>query len=163
MLSATRSIGWLTENLDYPMFVVTAAAGGRRDGCLVGFTTQCSIEPMRYLVCLSRQNHTTDIAAHASHLGVHLLTEGTEGLAALFGAECGAETDKLARCEWSAGHDGTPLLAACPDRFVGKVIHRHDLGDHVGYVLELTETSSGAPAPPLGFQDLRHLEPGHPE
>ncbi len=35
----------LTAAMDYPMFVVTAAAAGEQSGCLVGFATQCSIDP----------------------------------------------------------------------------------------------------------------------
>ena len=48
--------------LDYPVFVVTAASGDERDGCLVGFSTQTSIDPPRLLVCLSKANRTTRIA-----------------------------------------------------------------------------------------------------
>jgi flavin reductase (DIM6/NTAB) family NADH-FMN oxidoreductase RutF len=32
----------IVGELDYPMHVVTAAEGDERDGCLVGFLTQCS-------------------------------------------------------------------------------------------------------------------------
>ena len=35
----------LVNRLDYPMLVVTAEADGERAGCLVGFATQCSIQP----------------------------------------------------------------------------------------------------------------------
>ena len=33
--------------LDYPMIVVTVASGAERAGCLVGFSTKCSIDPAR--------------------------------------------------------------------------------------------------------------------
>jgi flavin reductase (DIM6/NTAB) family NADH-FMN oxidoreductase RutF len=33
----------IVATLDYPMFIVTTAAEGRRAGCLVGFGTQTSI------------------------------------------------------------------------------------------------------------------------
>ena len=61
------------NHLEYPMYVVTAAAGGDRDGCLVGFATQCSIHPPRFLVCLSVKNRTLRIAKAASVLAVHLV------------------------------------------------------------------------------------------
>lgn len=35
--------------LDYPMLIVTTRSGGELDGCLVGFSTQCSIDPARFL------------------------------------------------------------------------------------------------------------------
>ena len=40
-------------SLDPPMAVVTAASGGERAGCLVGFHAQCSIDPPRFLVDVS--------------------------------------------------------------------------------------------------------------
>ena len=47
---STEEFGSFVSGLDYPMFVVTAAADGRRAGCLVGFTSQVSIDPPRLLV-----------------------------------------------------------------------------------------------------------------
>lgn len=161
-MTATEDFAALTDELDFAMFIVTAAVGDRRAGCLVGFTTQCSMDPLRYLVCLSRQNHTTAIAAEAGVLAVHVVTAGTRGLAELFGANCGADVDKFARCEWTAGPEGVPLLTACPDRFIGRIRSREGLGDHVGFVLDVVEVSSGAPGEPMTFQQLRDLQPGHP-
>ena len=40
----------LVGGLDYPMFIATARSErGERAGCLVGFATQCSIDPSRFL------------------------------------------------------------------------------------------------------------------
>ncbi|PRC50445.1 oxidoreductase, partial [Mycobacterium sp. ITM-2017-0098] len=63
----------LVALLDYPMFVVTTVADGHPSGCLVGFTSQTSINPPRFLVGLSRKNHTFTVAQEAEHLAVHLL------------------------------------------------------------------------------------------
>jgi flavin reductase (DIM6/NTAB) family NADH-FMN oxidoreductase RutF len=160
-MSATDDFAALTDELDFAMFIVTAAAGAKRAGCLVGFTTQCSMDPLRYLVCLSRRNHTTAVAREASVLGVHVVTAGARGLAELFGANCGAEVDKFERCEWTPGIEGVPLLTGCPDRFVGRIRSTEDFGDHIGYLLDVVEVSSGAPGQPVTFQELRDLEPGH--
>src|SRR4051794_7928471 len=65
----------LVSQLDYPMFIVTAAARGERAGCLVGFATQCSINPPRFLLCLSDKNRTYRVAQHAQILVVHLVPE----------------------------------------------------------------------------------------
>jgi flavin reductase (DIM6/NTAB) family NADH-FMN oxidoreductase RutF len=59
--------------LDYPMFVVTTRAGDQLGGCLVGFTSQVSIRASRFLVGLSKRNHTYRVARRATHLAVHLL------------------------------------------------------------------------------------------
>ena len=57
----------LMASLDPPMVVVTAAAGGERAGCLVGFHSQSSIEPARCCVWLSKANHTYRVALLAAH------------------------------------------------------------------------------------------------
>lgn len=150
---------------DYPMFVVTAvdAGTGTRAGCLVGFATQTSIDPFRFLVCLSRRNRTFRVAEAAAVLAVHVL--GRDGdqqrLAALFGARTGDEIDKFARCSWRPGPGGVPLLTGARRHLVGRVLERVDLGDHVGFLLEPTEVSAAAESAPLTFRSLPALEPGH--
>ena len=64
-MSEPQAFHQLVSRLDYPMAIVTAADGEERSGCLVGFHTQCSIEPARFLICISRRNHTYSIAANS--------------------------------------------------------------------------------------------------
>jgi flavin reductase (DIM6/NTAB) family NADH-FMN oxidoreductase RutF len=71
----------LVSELDYPMFIVTVAAAGERAGCLVGFATQCSIDPPRFLVCLSDKNRTYRVAQAADAMVVHLVPRAAEELA----------------------------------------------------------------------------------
>ncbi len=63
----------LVSLLDYPMFVVTTRVGDESAGCLVGFTSQVSIRPPRFMVGLSKRNHTYRVAEGAKHLAVHLV------------------------------------------------------------------------------------------
>jgi len=148
--------------VEYPMYVVTAAADGERDGCLVGFATQCSIHPPRFLVCLSVKNRTFRIAERAPVLAVHLVGADQHDLAELFGGETADEIDKLARWPWREGPSGVPVLEAVDNVFVGRVIARVDLGDHVGHVLEPIAARHGAETDSLGFQEARDIEAGHP-
>jgi flavin reductase (DIM6/NTAB) family NADH-FMN oxidoreductase RutF len=122
--------------LDYPMMIVTAAADGERSGCLVGFSTQCSIDPQRFLVCLSKTNHTFRVAQRARYLAVHALAADQCDLASLFGEETEDRVDKFARVRWHPGPDGVPVLDDSPRWFVGEVVSTVDFGDHVGFVLE---------------------------
>jgi flavin reductase (DIM6/NTAB) family NADH-FMN oxidoreductase RutF len=152
----------IAGELDYPMFIVTAAAGGQRDGCLVGFATQCSIDPPRFLVCLSDKNRTYRIAEDSGTLVVHVVPEGAADLVDLFGGETGDEVDKLARVEWSEGPDGVPVLACCPNWFAGSVLQRVRLGDHVGFLLEPVEGGHGDPGErAFPFSRAKAIQPGH--
>ena len=161
-MNLTETLGALTAALDYPMYVVTTAAGGNRAGCLVGFTTQCSIDPVRFLVCLSRRNHTCRVASQADLLAVHVLDREQQALAELFGTETGDDIDKLARCAWTEGPSETPLLDDCPNRFLGRIVDRFDTGDHLAFLLDVVDAWSADPGPLLTFQSVRDLEPGHP-
>ena len=93
----------LVGDLDYPMFIVTACADGERSGCLIGFATQASIDPSRFLVCLSHRNRTYRVAQGAELLGVHFVPEEQAELAELFGGETGDEVDKFERVRVGAG------------------------------------------------------------
>ena len=148
--------------LEYPMYVVTAAAQGERDGCLVGFATQCSIHPPRFIVCLSVKNRTFRIAKTAAVLAVHLVGADQHDLAELFGGETADEVDKLARWPWREGPEGVPILDGVGNVFVGRVLARVDLGDHVGHLLEPVAAQQEGDAEPLGFQEARDIEAGHP-
>lgn len=160
-MTATETFDDLVGRLDYPMLIVTAADGGRRSGCLVGFSTQCSLEPPRYLVCISQANHTAAIAQRSEHLAVHVLDRADHDLALLFGEQTGDEVDKFAQCAWTERR-GVPVLDGPAAWFVGRVLDRVPLGDHVGHVLEPVEARFGGELDLLTFQQVKDMEPGHP-
>jgi flavin reductase (DIM6/NTAB) family NADH-FMN oxidoreductase RutF len=151
----------LVGELDYPMFIVTTRGEGKRAGCLVGFATQCSIDPLRFLVCLSEKNRTCRIAREAEALAVHFVPASAQRLAELFGSETGEDVDKFARCDWHESRDGLPILSECDNWFVGKILARRDLGDHVGFLLEPIEANNGTPLDEFTFHRARRMEPGH--
>lgn len=152
----------LAGMLDYSMFIVTAAAGETRAGCLVGFAAQCSISPPRFMVWLSKNNHTFTVAERTGTLGVHLVSQQEMALVRLFGSGTGFERDKLAGCGWRPGPDGVPFLDDAPAVFAGEVLERHDTGDHVGYLLRPRAVRvRRAAVPRVMFQDVRDLPPGN--
>ena len=157
-----RDFERLVARLDYPMFVVTARseADGERSGCLVGFATQCSIDPARFAVWVSDKNHTFGVAVDSSHLAVHALSAEQRGLAELFGGETGDDVDKFSRCDWHDGPEGAPVLDGVAGWFVGRVLDRLDTGDHLGFLLEPV-AAEVSDVPNLTFQDVKRLDPGH--
>ena len=151
----------LVGDLDYPMMIMTTAVEGEKAGCLVGFATQCSIDPPRFIVCLSKRNRTYRVARAAETLAVHLPPEEAGDLVELFGGRTGDETDKLRRCQWRPGPGGAPILERCPNWFAGRVLDRSDAGDHVAFLLEPVEASRGGPVRPFPFSRAKRIEPGH--
>jgi flavin reductase (DIM6/NTAB) family NADH-FMN oxidoreductase RutF len=148
-------------NLEYPMFIVTARAGEERLGCLVGFATQASIDPARFVVGLSRANRTHRLGSDSAALAVHCVPADAADLAELFGGETGDEVDKFARCAWHDGAEGLPILDRCRRWFVGRVVDRLDAGDHELFLLDPVAASDG-PEDDFTFHRAKRIEPGHP-
>ncbi|HWD75631.1 MAG TPA: flavin reductase family protein [Solirubrobacteraceae bacterium] len=161
MTSPQQTFTQLTGELDYFMLVVTTVGRGRRAGCLVGFSTQCSIDPPRFLVCLSDKNHTTRVAADAEALAVHFLPDTADDLAELFGSQTGDTVDKFARCRWHTGPAGLPILDACGRWFAGRILERRRLGDHIGFLLEPFAAERRDDEGTFAFHRAKRLEPGH--
>ena len=146
--SATSDGTEVFQLLDGPMFVVTTEDAG----CLVGFTTQCSIRPPRFLACISKVNHTHDAALHADQLTVHALDVDDRHLAEGFGELTGDAVDKLALVD----------LEGAAAWFDARVVDRLDLGDHTGFLLEPIAGAVRRWGGQLGYQAVKDLDPGHP-
>ena len=153
------------EHLDSALLVVTTAADDERAGCIVGFHSQCSIDPPRYGVWISKANHTYRVALFATHLAVHLDEPDAHALLELFGGTTGDHTEKFALVDWAPGPGGVPLLSQCPERVV---IERTDVvdvgGDHVCFVGTpvRAEVDADAARTPMRLSDAADVEPGHP-
>ncbi len=159
----------LVSSVDPPMYVVTARAeDGEPVGCLVGFATQCSIEPPRFLVCISKANHTYRPAMAASHLVVHVLRAGDGAIAERFGGTtaddlAGGGREKFEGLGTSDGPGGAPVIDDL-DHFAGRVVERVDCGDHVAVVLDPSGGSAEhAAEPQYGLRAASEIEPGHPD
>lgn len=167
MATPTRkTLDAIVSAFDAPMIVVTTEVDGVRDGCLVGFHAQTSIEPFRYTVWLSKANATTRLAKRASHLVIHVLERDHHHLAERFGADTLDDgVDKFAGVPTVRSPAGVPRLREVPSWFEGLVVARHHRdGDHVAHVLEPTASCRSAPTT-MPVLRLRHIRfgAGHPE
>jgi flavin reductase (DIM6/NTAB) family NADH-FMN oxidoreductase RutF len=152
----------LMTGIDPPMSVVTTAARHEHAGCLVGFQAQCSIDPHRYAVWLSKANHTCRVALHAEHLAVHLLGLDDLDIAELFGTVSGDDVDKFTRCSWRPGPTGVPLLERVPDRVVLARQTTLDEGsDHLCFIGEVVDATTSGRFSPLRLSAVEHLHAGH--
>jgi flavin reductase (DIM6/NTAB) family NADH-FMN oxidoreductase RutF len=151
----------IAARLEYPIYIVTTVAADERAGCLIGFATQCSIHPPRFLACLSVKNRTFRAARHAEHLAVHFVPSHATALAELFGGETGDEVDKFERVSWHEGPQGLPILDECENWFAGRVLERLDLGDHGGFLLEPVAAEHGSEGRSFTFHRARRIDPGH--
>jgi flavin reductase (DIM6/NTAB) family NADH-FMN oxidoreductase RutF len=151
----------LVADLDPAMLIVTVADGEEREGCLVGFGTACSVDPQRYIVCLSKRNRTYGVAVRTGAMAVHPVAADAGDLAELFGGETGDEVDKFARADWREGPLGLPILERCESWFAGRTLDSLDAGDHVVFLLEPVAVQRGPVREFLRLREATRIEPGH--
>jgi flavin reductase (DIM6/NTAB) family NADH-FMN oxidoreductase RutF len=149
---------------DGSMVVVAASDGDEVDACLVGFHCQCSIEPLRYAIWLSKANRTYRLAQRSDSLSVHWLPAHAIDLAAAVGTVT-LDTDarKMDRVPWRRDASGLVRIDGAIGGFGGRIEHRHDDGDHECFVVVPTVVWSGSDERPpvLRFAGVRHLDAGH--
>ena len=153
----------ITDRSRHPMVVATVmSVDGEAAGCLVGFHTRCSIDPPRYMVCLSSENRTFEVASEAPAMAVHHLDAEDGAIARRFGEDTGDEVDKFAGIGWSTGPHGVPVLDGVASWWVGRIVERIHLGDHTGFVLEPVAGRVGPDRAPFTSDRAADFEPGHP-
>jgi flavin reductase (DIM6/NTAB) family NADH-FMN oxidoreductase RutF len=157
----TSSFARWVQTADGAMIGVTVSDGQQRDGCLVGFHSQCSIDPPRYAVWLSKRNRTYRLARRATLLGVHLLADDQRPLAESLGSVTADEDPgKLDGVRTRRHPSGAVLLAECPAWFVGEIVAHLSGGDHRGFVLEPIAAGRGV-VQPLRLCDVIDISGGH--
>ena len=156
------SIDAIAELADYPLYVVTTSVSDRVSGCLAGFVTQCSIRPLRFIVCVSKANVTYGIAERSKSLALHLLGSDQGDVASLFGEVSGHEAEKFAKVEWSRGVTGAPVLADCAAWVEGSIINRMSSGDHEAFLMSVTDGGVGNHTGRFMLHDAGDFEAGQP-
>ncbi len=152
-----------SSRTDYPLMVATVSSEtGEKSGCIVGFVTQCSILPPRFLVCISKLNHTFAVAERSAGMALHLLGRDQDETASLFAEQTGDAVDKFAHCRWREGTSGAPVLESCAAWVEGRVLKRFTVGDHEAFLLSPTAGGAGTEDGLFTYKSSPQLEPGHP-
>ncbi|WP_175407451.1 flavin reductase family protein [Streptomyces sp. TRM64462] len=135
--------------------VITAPGDPATGGRPVGFTatslTSVSAEPPLVSFGIGTSSSSWPAVSAAGHIGIHILGEHQEDLAATF-ARSGA--DRFAPpTRWRTGPEGVPLLGGVLAWLVGRVVARVPAGDHR---LVIAEIVAGDPAAGEGRPLLYH-------
>ncbi|HEY2214020.1 MAG TPA: flavin reductase family protein [Acidimicrobiales bacterium] len=147
---------------DMPLYVVTVGDDEGMSGCVAGFVTQSSIKPLRYLVCISEQNHTYGVAARSRGMAIHLLGRQQRDMASLFGEETTDQVDKFRSVGWAKGVTGAPILEQCVAWVEGPILAHFEAGDHDAFLIEAAVGGSGGCDGQLMQGDVSDFTAGHP-
>jgi flavin reductase (DIM6/NTAB) family NADH-FMN oxidoreductase RutF len=169
-MTAPTDLGTSASTLDPAVFrsvfrrhaagvAVITASGARPAGFTATSLTSVSAEPPLLSFGVSTRASAWPTVAQAPFVGVHLLGEHQEELAATF-ARSGA--DRFAPpTAWRPGPQGVPLLEDVPAWLVARVVARIPAGDHRIVVAQAVAADPAGPGRPLlyhqgGFNTLRH-------
>lgn len=108
--------------------VITAQRGGRPVGFTATSLNSVAAEPPLISFGIGTGSSSWPVVAEADHIGVHILGEYQQDLAATF-ARSGADRFGPAT-DWRTGPEGVPVLDGVLAWLVCKVVARIPAGDH---------------------------------
>jgi flavin reductase (DIM6/NTAB) family NADH-FMN oxidoreductase RutF len=159
-MDATQ-IGKIYDQLDPPLWLVTAADGGRRGGLIATTVAQASIVPEmpRQLITIDKRHNTHSLIEASGAFALHLIDETQLDLVWRFGLQSGREIDKLAGLESHAGETGSPLLSRALAWLDCRVEGRLDSGDRTVYLAAVIDGRLQRTDPPLTSRRLFSIAP----
>lgn len=118
------------SRLGAPVVLVTTNGVAGRHGLTVSAITSVSDEPPTVLVCLNRANRSHDAFLRNGVVGISILGQGHDTLAATFASSRLSSDEKFGHGAWRADGSGAPLLEDAPVTLDCTIEARHAAGSH---------------------------------
>ncbi|MFB6909047.1 flavin reductase family protein [Streptomyces bacillaris] len=132
---------------------VITAAGDRPVGFTATSLNSVAAEPPLVSFGIGTSSSSWPVLAEAEHVGVHILGEHQQELAATF-ARSGADRFGPST-DWSSGPEGVPLLADVSAWLVCRVVARVPAGDHRIVIAEAVAGDPSGAGRPLVYHQGR--------
>lgn len=130
------------QKLSYGLFVLSANADGKDNGCIINTVSQVTSQPERITFAVSKSNHTHDMLLQNGIFSVSVISESADfSLFKRFGFVSGRDTDKFSGfSEVIRTSNGTLAVTQGTCAFIsGKVFQSIDLGTHTLFIADVTD------------------------
>ena len=130
------------EKLDYSLCLLSAAADGKRHGCIVNsFHQVTSSFPPKFTVAVNKDHETCKAVQAAGSFCVTLLAaDAPDSLVNQFGYKSGRVADKFTEYDCQTDGSGNPYLTEhMVSRISCKVVDRLEIGSYILFVGQATE------------------------
>ena len=130
-------------NLSYGLFVLTAAGSDKDNGCIANTCFQVANEPTKLAISVQMGNLTRELIENSGMFNVSVLTEDVPfETIRHFGMQTGRDVDKFAGITGiKRSHNGLLYLTENTNAmFSCKVLEKMDLGSHMLFIGEVTES-----------------------
>ena len=140
------------DKLDYPLALLSAAAGGKNHGCIINSLHQATSSfPAKFTVTVNRDNATAKAVAEAGCFSATVLAaDAPEEIINTFGYKSGRAVDKFAAYAVQTDQAGAPYITeGMASRISCKVLDQLEVGNYLIYVGQVTEAEVLSDAPGL--------------
>lgn len=141
--------------LSYGLFVVSAHANGRDNGCIINTVQQITQEPLKVTVAVNKDNFTHDMIKESGSFNISVLTETVPfEVFECFGFKSGRDIDKFDEVDYAErSENGILYLNKYTNGIIsGKVINEIDCGTHTVFVADVTEARILSDEPSVTYQ-----------
>ena len=141
--------------LTYGLFVLTARADGKDNGCIINTAMQVADSPKRIQIAVNKANFTHDMIMKTGEFNISILsTSAPFSLFQRFGFHSGRDTDKFAGDTSDTRADnGIRYITEHTNAYMsGHVVHTEDLGTHTVFTAEVTQAVVLSAEPSVTYQ-----------
>ena len=124
------------------MHIISARESDKDNGCIANTCFQVANDSTKLVISVQKGNLTREMIERSGAFNVSVLTESVPfETIRNFGMQSGRDTDKLAGFETKRSYNGLVYLTEHTNAmFSCKVLERIDLGSHMMFVGEVTES-----------------------
>ena len=141
--------------LTYGLFVLTAKADGKDNGCIINTAIQAASEPNQMSIAVNKANFTHDMIKQTGEFTVSVISQdaGFE-LFKRFGFQSGRDADKFAGfAAYETGVNGIRYITEGTNAYISvKVEKTQDLGSHTMFIGTITDMEVLSQTPSVTYE-----------
>ncbi len=149
--------------IGYGLYVLTSAAEGKDNGCIVNSVMQVTDTPLQVAVTVNKSNFTHDLIQKSGKMNINVIREDAPfSLFERFGFQSGREVDKFDGFDIWRTENGLPALTGefCNAVISLSVKEYVDLGTHGMFIGEVSESASMMEIPTMTYAHYHaHVKP----
>ena len=141
------------NSISYGLFVLSAADGGKLNGCIINTLSQVTSSPVCVSITVNKSNLTCEMIKNSGCFNVSVL-DVTAGFSVFkhFGFSSGRDTDKFAGYDHKVAANGIPYLDEHTCAYIsGKVKDTVDLGTHLMFIAEVMAAEALSSEAPMTY------------
>lgn len=140
-------------NLTYGVFVLSAKAGDKVNGCITNTCIQVANSPTRVAISVLNSNYTCDLIKEGGVFCLTLLDKTcTMETIRYFGFQSGRDVDKFGQMRPRLDKNGVPYLGWQSCAYLScRVVSSQDLGSHTLFIAEVEDAQVLSQQEPLTY------------